>query len=261
MLTEETLASGMRVWIAQPDTTEKRPALLLLHERYGPVEHSFNIVKKMAKEGFVVAVNDLFHRYEGDRGPIERAEARLDLTDDEALVDMDETLAYLRTLPYVDGDNIGVVGFCLSGRMPMLYAAARDDVAGIAVVHGGAYPRDFDGSTEGQVPVSGLIPRIGCPVLGAFGEFDRLVPLENVHRFRNELEEAGKSFQILVFAGAAHGWMNTTTPEAFHQEATDAAWGTMVAFFTSVFAGGWPANRIVSRFESDVTPHGPQPKP
>ncbi len=50
MLTEETLASGMRVWTARPGTTEPRPAVLLLHERYGPVEHSFNQVEKMAKE-------------------------------------------------------------------------------------------------------------------------------------------------------------------------------------------------------------------
>ena len=257
MLTEETLASGMRVWTARPDTpneTEgKRPAVLLLHERYGPVEHSFNIVEKMAKEGFVVFVNDLFHRFDGDRGPLERSETRIDPPDNESLADMDETMAYIKSLPYVDGGNIGVAGFCLSGRMPIVYAAARDDVVGIAVVHGGAYPRDFDGSMEGQVPVSGLISQIGCPVLGEFGELDHLVPLENVRRFRDELEEHGKSFHIRVFADVPHGWMNTTTPEAFRQEATDAAWGTMVEFFRSVFAGEWASGRTISRFESDVT--------
>ena len=91
MLIEKTLASGMRVWHARPDTEEPRPLMLMLHERYGPVKHSFNVIGRIAEAGFVACFMDMFHRYEGDRAPIEKSEARVDPTDEESIADLDET--------------------------------------------------------------------------------------------------------------------------------------------------------------------------
>lgn len=249
MLVKETLASGMRVWHARPDTGDPRPAVLLLHERYGPVPYSFDAIEKLAGDGFVACVYDMFHRYQGDRRPIEQAQARVDPTDDEALADLDETIAYLRKLPYVDGDRIGMAGFCLSGRTPLVYAAARDDVSAIAVFHGGIYPRDYEASMPGQQTVAGLIPRLSCPVLGGFGEHDNLVPLENVRRFRGELERHGRSFEIRVFANVPHAWLNHTT-DAYRKREADEAWAMMVRFFTEVFDGTWDG-QTVARFQAD----------
>ena len=101
MLIEETLASGMRVWHARPGTEEPRPLMLLLHERYGPVQPSFNVIERIAEAGFVACFMDMFHRYEGDRGPIERSESRVDPTDDESIADLDETIAHIRELAFV----------------------------------------------------------------------------------------------------------------------------------------------------------------
>ena len=251
MLVEQTLASGMRVWCARPDTGERRPAVLLLHERYGPVQHSWDIVERLAGDGFVACVPDLFHRYTGDRGPIEAGEDRIDPSDEESLADLDETLAYLRTLDYVEGESIGVAGFCLSGRTPLVFAGARDDVAAIAVFHGGVYPRDYAASLPGQETVANIIPRLSCPVLGMFGERDQLVPLENVLRFRRELEHHRKSYQIRVFADVPHAWLNRTNPAAYRPDEAEEAWATLVTFFNDVFAGRWHSSRALWRFESD----------
>ena len=90
MLVEKTLASGMRIWSARPNTDAKRPLVLLLHERYGPVKHSMNMVEKLALDGFVVCVPDMFHRSSGDRGPVEPAEARIDPEDHTALADLED---------------------------------------------------------------------------------------------------------------------------------------------------------------------------
>ncbi|MCI0815668.1 MAG: dienelactone hydrolase family protein [Chloroflexi bacterium] len=252
MLIEETLASGMRVWHARPDTREPRPLMLMLHERYGPVQHSFNVIERIAEAGFVACFMDMFHRYEGDRAPIEKSEARVDPTDEESVADLDETIAHMRTLGYVDGGRIGVVGFCLSGRTPLVYAAARGGVSAIAVFHGGVYPRDYAGSTAGQEPVSNVIPKLPCPVLGMFGELDPLVPLENVQRFRRDLERARKHYRIRVYAGTPHGWQNSTMPDHYRPGPADAAWGETVDFFNEVFAGRWDDGRLRWQFEPDA---------
>jgi carboxymethylenebutenolidase len=253
MLNETMTESGMRIWHALPDDSgAPRPVVLLLHERYGPVEHSFNLLERFAKSGFVAAMPDLFYRYKGDRGEVERAEARIDVTDAESIGDIDATLSYLRSLPYVDGTMVGISGFCLSGRTPIVYAAARPgDVSAISVTHGGIYPRDYNGDKPGQEAIGSLISQITCPVLGMFGEADRSVPMENIQRFRSELERAGAKYWIKVFAETPHGWMNTTNPAIFREVPAEIAWGALVEFYAGVFAGEWSKENLTWRFEPD----------
>jgi carboxymethylenebutenolidase len=225
--------------------------VLMLHERYGPVQHSFNCVDRVAQEGFVACVPDVFHRYEGDRAPIENSQGRVDPTDAETIADLDETIAYLRTLPNVDGDRIGIAGFCLSGRTPIVYAAARNDVTAIAVFHGGVYPRDYVPIYPGQQTVAELIPNIPCPVLGGFGELDPSVPLDHIQRFRSELEEHQKSYTIRIYGAAPHGWMNSTIPDRYRPEKSEAAWTNLIGFYRQVFAGEWDTGRARWEFASD----------
>ena len=51
MAEERTLDSGMRVWTARPDTPGRHPAVLMLHERYGPVQYSFDAVGPRGPRG------------------------------------------------------------------------------------------------------------------------------------------------------------------------------------------------------------------
>lgn len=253
MIVEQTLASGMRFWVAQPEAGAPRPAVFLHHERYGPVEHSFNEIEKIAKEGYVGCLPDLYHRYKGDRGLLERAEDRCDPTDQETLDDLDESIAHLRTLDFVDGNNIGMAGFCASGRAPIVYAASRD-LKGIAVFHGGCYPRDYEPEYAGQGTVATMIPKLSCPVFGAFGESDFLVPVENVQRFRTDLEQARKSYRIKVFANTPHAWGVDDDSGRYRPQEAEEAWRMMVSFFEEVFTDQWDTGRSVWQFESNIAP-------
>ena len=254
MLDQQTLASGMRIWTARPGppgSPERQPAVIVLHGRRGPIDidGSWDRVERLARDGFVGCVPDLYHRFTGDRGPIEAQEARIDFSDDESVADLDETIAYLRTLPYVDGDHIGVAGFCMSGRIALSYAAAREPTA-IALFHGGVYPRDYAGAFDGQASVADFIPKLSCPVLGLFGELDPRNPLENIRRFRSELEQHGKSYRIRVFGDTDHGWLNLKS-HAYHEESAEEAWAMFTTFLRDVFEGRWHSDRAVWRFESD----------
>ena len=252
MIVEQTLPSGMRFWVARPEADGPRPAVFLHHERYGPVAHSFSEIEKMAAEGYVGCLPDLYHRFQEDRGMLDREEARCDPTDEESLADLDESLAYLRTLDFVDGDNIGMVGFCASGRVPMVFAASRRDLKGIAIFHGGVYPRDYDPIYPGQGTVAKIIPELSCPLLGLFGELDFLVPLDNVLRLRSELELYRKSYRIKVFAHTSHAWGVDDDTGRYRAKEAEEAWRMMVTFFGEVFTGKWDTGRALWRMESDV---------
>lgn len=251
MLDELTLSSGMRVWTARPESDEPKPAMVFLHGRRGPIaiDGSWDRVERAAQDGFVACVPDLYHRFTGDRGPIEAQQARIDCTDAEYLEDLDETIAYLRTLPYVDGERIGVAGFCMSGRIALTYAAEREPGA-VALFHGGLYPRDYVPIFEGQQSITNFIPKISCPVLGQFGELDPRVPMPNVRRFRTEMEEAGKSYEIRIFADTDHAWMNVGSA-AYRRDDAEAAWATFLTFMTDAFAGRWKSDRAIWRFSAD----------
>ena len=157
-IAETQLASGMRLWYARPTENEPRPVLIMLHERYGPVEHSFNVIKRAAESGYVACFPDLFHRYEGPRGPIERSEARYDPTDEQSVSDIDEAVAFMNAQSFVVPNQIGIVGFCQSGRTPMVYAASGRKPTAIGVFHGGIYPRDYEPVFEGQESTAAFLP-------------------------------------------------------------------------------------------------------
>ena len=253
MLTEHQLGSGMTVFQARPDSRQPRPGVLLLHERYGIDKHTKDLGEKLAEDGFVACLPDLFHRFEGDREALGRGDVRVEIADAEALSDLDEAMAFLRVQPYSTGE-VGIIGVCQSGRQPLLFAAHRHDVAAIAVLYGGVGDRDWEPSELRPSSVGAFIRDLDCPVLGLFGEEDHVVSIENVRRFREELERANKSYRMRIFRGAPHGWLNDTMPGRYRPEAAAAAWSELTSFLRGAFAGEWDREHVVWEFDSDVSP-------
>ena len=152
MVESVQLASGMNCLVARPETQERRPAVIWLHERYGIVQHIHDQTQHLADSGFVGFAPDLFHRFTGDRDALARGEDRCELQDETSVQDMEEAIAYLRSMPYVDGDRIGIVGVCQTGRQPLVYAAERVDLAAAWGGGGKVAPPDPGWSPEIRSP-------------------------------------------------------------------------------------------------------------
>lgn len=248
---EETLASGMRVWSAHPGGAGPFPSAIIFHERRGPVAHTFRMAERMTQEGFAAFVPDFFHRYTEPRGPVEAAEIRVEMPDEETLTDYDELVGYIDTLSFADADRLVAAGFCQTGRTPLVIASHRTNLSGAIVFHGGIYPRDFEAVGRGEEAVTGLVKRVTCPVLGAFGELDELVPLPNVWAFRDMLEQNRKSFQIRLFPDTPHSWMDASN-ERYREEAAAQAWQLLGEFSRAVTSDAWKRDQLIFRFESGI---------
>src|SRR6266498_902836 len=74
---------------------DKRPAVIILHERYGVDQHTKDLTVKLAQTDFVGLAPDLFHRFNGDRKALQKGQVRMDLRDDEALEDLNAAVDYL----------------------------------------------------------------------------------------------------------------------------------------------------------------------
>ncbi|HWH80130.1 MAG TPA: dienelactone hydrolase family protein [Candidatus Binatus sp.] len=244
-------ADGISAVRALPKAKGKRPAVIILHERYGIDQHTKDLTARLAQAGFVGLAPDLFHRYRGDRQAVLRGEQRVDLTDDGALADLNAAVDYLKKLQQVDAGKIGIIGVCQTGRQPVLVAANRDDIAGVVVLYGAIGGREWQGSELRPTPIEDLIAKISCPVLGVFGEADHIISVDDVARFRNCLEKAKKNCHIRIYRDAPHGWLNDTMPGRYRKAAANDAWKLMMAFLRKCFAAGWDKSRISCTYESD----------
>jgi carboxymethylenebutenolidase len=238
---------------AFPETKGKRPAVILLHERYGIDQHTKDLTVKLAQADFVGFAPDLFHRFTGDREALRRGDVRVELRDDEALADLSAAIDYLKELNDVDGSRIGVIGVCQTGRQPLLVAANRNDIAGVVVLYGAIGGKEWNSNELRPTPVEQLTARCSCPVLGIFGEADHIISVDDVVRFRNCLESAQKSYHVRLYRDAPHGWLNDTMPGRYRREAANDAWNLMISFLEKCFAGGWNKERVSWAFESDYS--------
>jgi carboxymethylenebutenolidase len=245
--------NGITAVRALPKAKGKRPAVIILHERYGIDQHTKDLTAKLAQAGFVGLGPDLFHRFAGDRQALLRGEQRVELTDDGALEDLNAAVEYLKRLKEVDGSRIGIIGVCQTGRQPVLLAAQRNDIAGAVVLYGAIGGKEWLGNNLRPTPIEELIPQVNCPVLGVFGEADHIISINDVVRFRNALEKARKNCHIRIYAGAPHGWLNDTMPGRYRKEAAKDAWSLMMSFLKRCFSGGWDKDKIVCKYESDYS--------
>jgi carboxymethylenebutenolidase len=251
MLTPVKINNRMNAHLGVPAGGGKKPVVIHMHERYGIVQHTTDLGEKFVDAGYVTIVPDFFSRFTGDRAALARGDDRCELSDEEVLRDLDAVIAHLRTLPNADMGKIAMSGVCQTGRQPILAAAKRDDIRAAVVLYGAVYEADWKAHPLRPEPIDKLMQAIKCPLTAVFGELDNLIHRDNIMRMFTVLAQAKKSFDIRIYAGAPHGFLNDTMPGRFRPAQTQAAWQQIVSFLQAIFAGEWKQDRITWRFEAD----------
>ena len=249
------LPSGIGAYRSLPKARTRRPAVILLHERYGVVQHTRDLTVKLAQAGYVGLAPDLFSRFTGDKKALERGDVRVEPRDEEVLKDLAEAIDYLKRLDAVDPSRIAIIGVCQTGRQSLLLAAHRKDLSGCVIFYGAIGGREWTTDENRPEPVEALVERLSCPLLGVFGEADHIISVDDIVKFRGCLEQLKKSYHIRIYRDAPHGWRNDTMPGRYRKEAAKDAWNLFIAFLRKVFsANGRDRSRVSWRFESDMSP-------
>ena len=217
------------------------PGLVLIHDVWGRSEHSRALAADLAAEGFGVLEIDLYR----ELGPIEIDDPGRfirSLSDARVLADLDAAADWLagerrcRT-PEGRARKIGVVGVCMGGSFAMLAACLSDRFSAAAPFygilsydHGMLFDpdgRDFE--KKPHAPLE-LADQLGMPLLASFGAEDPIVSPEDVDALEAALARSGESFRVDRYPGAGHAFLNRTRAEAYHPEASIAAWTRLVPF-------------------------------
>ncbi len=249
-----SLGGNIGAFRALPRAKERRPAVILLHERYGIVQHTKDLTMKLAQAGHVGLAPNLFSRFTGDPKALQRGEARMELRDSEVIEDLGLAIDYLRRLRSVDGSRIAIVGICQTGRHSLLLAAHRADLSSCVIYYGAAGGKEWSTDELRPQSIEALIAKLSCPLLGVFGEADHIISIDDVLRFRACLERQKKSYQIRIYRDAPHGWLNDTMPGRYRKEPAIDSWKLLLAFLKKSFNSGWDRDRVFWTFESDFSP-------
>jgi carboxymethylenebutenolidase len=217
---------------AQPSSGTNFPIILVIQEIFGVHEHIQDVVRRLAKLGYLAIAPELFVR-QGDVSKLSSVEeiraVVAKVPDAQVLSDLDATLAWAVRSSQGNVDRVGITGFCWGGRITWLYAAYNPKVkAGVAW-----YGRLVGKSTAltPKHPVD-IAPTLSVPVLGLYGGKDTGIPLESVEKVRTLLKSGGSKSEIVVYPEAPHAFFADYRPSYRETEAKEG-WQRLQKWFQS----------------------------
>ncbi|HWP23227.1 MAG TPA: dienelactone hydrolase family protein [Candidatus Binatia bacterium] len=218
----------MEAYVAQPKAGGLYPGIVVIQEAFGVNAHIKKVTERIAAEGYVAIAPDIFHR-EAERiipySDMPKAIATLQrVVDSKAMEDVGAAIAHLKSQSNVKSGALGVIGFCMGGRLTYLTAAHHNDDIECAVpFYGGGIP------LGNPSPLS-RTGEIKCPMYLFFGAKDQLIPMDHVNQIKAELVAKNVKFQMEVYPEAGHGFF-CDDRASYHEASAKDAWEKTKAFF------------------------------
>src|SRR5215470_17717879 len=182
-------------FLARPLNHKPMPALVLLHGYRGVDAPQRAVTRRFAQAGFVCLSPDLFHGKIG-ADPAHCAYLKTSLDIERAVEKIVDSVGYLRTLPFVGKKDIALSGFCMGGGLA-LYGLARSHLFAAGVIF---YQSLFPDPVE--------LKGIRAPLQCHYGTQDANTTKEEIEAFRAALLQYKKKFEIHLYKGAGHAFLN-----------------------------------------------------
>jgi carboxymethylenebutenolidase len=260
-MTQYTGETGsIEAYLSKPASGEPRPAVIVIHEIFGLVDHTKDVADRFAAQGYVALAPNL---YSGD------AELRSVLTPSNVSMAMQ----FMRSLPVEKMRDTSYVQEELSKQneekravlqrtMKLLFGGSpkeklvqdlvravdhlnsqdfviRGKVASVGFCFGGGMSISLachaETSTcvifygENPSPIE-LVENIKCPVLGIYGGEDTRIN-SNLDKLVRAMTQYKKDFEMKVYPGAPHAFFNNTREATYREAAAKDVWERVLRFF------------------------------
>lgn len=209
---------GAYAYIAEPDDDAKHPGVVLIQEWWGIEPHVRSVAQRLAAEGFVVAVPDLYHgKVATEPDDAMKMIMMLKNNVDRASKEIIGALETLKTRSNVDPKKLGLIGFCVGGFLTYTVAARYGDLGAVVPFYGGGYD-----------PTPEEVAKVNAPVLAIYGNQDEGIPASQIEKIQRLYQEAGKDLTVKVY-NAGHAFLNPDHGMGNEAAAADA-WPLAVNF-------------------------------
>ena len=215
-------------------TSKPLPAIIVLHGWAGPGVSGASRVegtaRRLAEQGYVTLALSM-------RGW--RPSSGWDDCGTQQPDDIAKAADWLATLPGVNADSIGVLGFSLGGQVALLSGARssrikaivayfpitdihrwRDTTSSMGIRY--FYVPLVCGAGDQNSPIH-VAEQIHAPVLLIHGDRDTQVPTEQSLEMRDALQKANRHVELLIIGGGNH---------RFKGEQSKQAWSAATKFFS-----------------------------
>jgi len=189
---------SVETFIAYPESKDKRPVVLVIHEIFGMTDWVQELADEVAEAGYIAVAPDLLSGMAPNGGRSkdlqqnQATEAVSKLPPDQITADLNAVSDYALKLPSSNG-KLFVEGFCWGGGQTFRFATNRGDLSAAFSFYGP--PPDKDAMTRIKAPVYGFYAgndaRIGAMIPDAI----------------TNMKAAGKTYDPVTYDGATHGFM------------------------------------------------------
>jgi carboxymethylenebutenolidase len=217
--------SDMDCYVAYPNSDAIGGILVCMH---GPGVDEFirDICKRLASENYLVIAPNFYHRQGTE---LEEPWKKVD--DSEAIDDMRAGIGFLTSSLDI---SVGVVGFCMGGRLAFLQLANDDRLSAGVIFHGGNIMQSRGGLSS---PLE-QAHKITAPVLGIFGGEDSNPSPADRDVIEDRLSSLKIRHRFVTYEGAGHAFLNFTRPAVFREEQAVLAWTLCLEWLREEMRGG-----------------------
>ncbi len=212
-------AGDVIAYLARPRVTGTFPAVVVIHENRGLVEHIKDVARRYAKENFVALAVDLLSRQGGTTDDQAAASGNLSrASTDDLTADLKSGVDFLKVQNFVRPGALGVTGFCFGGSYTWELALASPDLKAAVPYYGSLRQPLFD-----------QLGQTRAAVLAIYGGNDTRITSQSP-QVEERLKAAGKTVEIKIYAGANHAFFNDTLG-SYNADAAKDAWPLTLGWF------------------------------
>lgn len=217
-------------YFARPAAGDKFPVVLVVPEIWGAHEHIRDVVRRLAKRGYLAVVPEVYARQgEPQKAPDIQAVLKIANAkpDAELMADYDAAFAWATTQGRGDPARVAMTGFCRGGRTVWMYAAHNPKLKAGAAWYGPVTGTRNDLTPRHPIDV---VADINVPVLGLYGGADQGIPNDSVDRMYGALKTMGKPSEIIIYEGMPHAF-NADYRPTYRKETAEDAWRRVTEWF------------------------------
>jgi carboxymethylenebutenolidase len=218
---KEVQVEGIQFW---PQEKATYPGLVLLHEWWGLNEQIQNVGIRLAAEGYVVLVPNLYVRQGGMvTANLEVAEALMGRVQTKDLMqDINSCCEFLNTRDHVKRNVHGVIGLGMGGDLAIQFACQRKRLRAAV-------------SFYGKLTAPEILKDLNCPLLYHRPTADPRVSDVDVEQIRQAAGEHKKQVIINTYDQAPASFVNETRKDFYRPAAAKEAWDSTISFLNDCF--------------------------
>jgi carboxymethylenebutenolidase len=208
---------SIKGYLVRPATSEKLPAVLVVHENRGLNPYIEDVARRLAIANFIAFAPDGLTSAGGYPGDDEKGAALFKQVDPAKMqADFAAAAEWLKSLPDSTG-KLGAIGFCFGGGVVNKLAVSMGSGLDAAVPFYGLQPNATDAA------------KIKAPINAQYGELDTRIT-SGWPAFDAALNQAGVPHEGHIYKNANHGFHNDTTPR-YDEAAAKEAWQSALDWF------------------------------